>query len=60
MLAVHVQSEEKGCEMEFSKKWINGSLQSQARACGVVGSVLAFCSENQTGVGSIPAVDSIL
>ena len=29
------------------------------RACGVVGKVFAFCFEIQTGVGSIPAVDSI-
>ena len=27
-----VQSEEKGCEMEFSKKWINGLLQSSSKA----------------------------
>ena len=28
--------------------------------CGVVGSVLAVCSENQTNVGSITAEESIL
>ena len=35
------------------------SIGQSLTACGVVGSVLASCSKNQTGVGSIPAADTM-